>query len=306
MTRICRSCLEALGDEEHYHLRCLRKLFRTSKVPTLDITIARLHLDALEMIGHTSLSGVQKKISVDLGPARATLRVAAEGGHYILKPQVDTYPSLPENEHVTTRLASLVDIATSPNGLVSLADGSLAYIVRRFDRLDDGTKVRQEDFCQLAGQSPKEKYDSSAERCAKLIRRYATEPLVEMLKFYRLLVFVWWSGNGDAHLKNFSLFTDADGIVRFTPAYDLLCTRLVIPNDHLALPIIGRKDNVRRRTWLDFATYCGLPETVARRVLQQQADVLDEALRMIDHCFLPDDQKATYRELITRRSDQLV
>ena len=37
-------------------------------------------------------------------------------------------------------------------GLIRLKDRSIAYIVKRFDRLDDGTKLRVEDFCQLAGE----------------------------------------------------------------------------------------------------------------------------------------------------------
>ncbi len=305
MSRVCRICLDDVSGDEDYHARCLRDLFRTSKVPTLDIEISKLHLAALEMVGHTSLSGIQKKISVNLAPGRATLRVAAEGGRYILKPQTDTYPFIPENEHVTTRLAQLADIEVSPNGLVPLRDGSLAYIVKRFDRLPDGHKVRQEDFCQLAERSPKEKYEGSGELCVKLLRKYATEPPVELLKLYRLLLFVWWSGNGDMHLKNFSLMAGQDGIMRFTPAYDLVCTRLVIPKDTLALPILGKKDNLQRGAWRKFAEYCQLPPRAAERVLDKQTSILDEALQLIDRSFLPTDQKTSYRSLIEERTAKL-
>jgi serine/threonine-protein kinase HipA len=246
MTRICRICLGDVGGESDYHARCARALFGSAKAPHLDIEVSKLHTAALAMVGHTSLSGAQKKISVNLSADRETLQVAAERGRYILKPQTETYPSLPENEHLTTRLAQLVDLDVGRFGLVSLKDGSLAYIVKRFDRLADGRKVRQEDFCQLAELSPKEKYDSTAERCVKLLQKHASEPLVEILKFYRLLLFSWWTGNGDMHLKNFSLLVDEQGIVRLTPAYDLICTRLVIPDDSLALPICGKKDNLHR------------------------------------------------------------
>ncbi len=221
------------------------------------------------MVGHTSLSGIQKKISVNLAADRETLQVAAEGGRYILKPQTDTYPALPENEHVTTRLAQLADIEVGQFGMVSLKDDSLAYVVRRFDRLPDGHKLRQEDFCQLAEKSPKEKYDGSAESCVRLLQKYATEPLIEILKLYRLFVFAWWSGNGDMHLKNFSLLADEQGILRLTPAYDLVCTRLVIQNDPLALPVGGKKDNLSRNSWLEFAAYCQLPEKTAVRSIRK-------------------------------------
>jgi serine/threonine-protein kinase HipA len=302
MTRSCRICLDDVGGERVYHDRCLRALFGTAKVPKLDVEVRKLHTAALAMVGHTSLSGIQKKISVDLAADRETLQVAAEGGRFILKPQTETYPALPENEHLTTRLAQLVEIEVAPFGLVSLKDGTLAYIIRRFDRLPDGHKLRQEDFCQLAGLSPKEKYDGSAELCVRLLRKYASEPLIEILKLYRLLVFAWWSGNGDMHLKNFSLFTDEENVMRLTPAYDLICTRLVIQDDPLAMPITGNKDNLDRADWLKFARYCQLPEKTALRVLKSQASATDAAVALIDRSYLPEDQKTAYKDLVAERS----
>jgi serine/threonine-protein kinase HipA len=302
MTQICRICLGDVRGDNHYHARCARALFGSAKVPHLDIEVSKLHTAALAMVGHTSLSGAQKKISVNLSADRETLQVAAEGGRYILKPRTETYPALPENEHLTTRLAQLVDLDVGRFGLVSLKDGSLAYIVKRFDRLPDGRKVRQEDFCQLAELSPKEKYDSTAERCVKLLQKYASEPLVEILKLYRLLVFAWWSGNGDMHLKNFSLLTDEQGVTRLTPAYDLICTRLVIPGDTLALPICGKKDNLKRDLWLKFAEYCQLSERAAARVLKRQADALAPALNLIDRSFLTADMRSAYRDMVEART----
>jgi serine/threonine-protein kinase HipA len=155
---------------------------------------------------------------------------------------------------------------------------------------------------QLAEKSPKEKYDGSGELCVKLLRKYASEPPVEILKLYRLLLFVWWSGNGDMHLKNFSLTAGRDGIVRFTPAYDLVCTRLVIPKDTLALPILGKKDNLQRGSWREFAEYCQLPARAADRVLDKQTAILAEALRLIDCSFLPKEQKERYKNLIEERT----
>jgi serine/threonine-protein kinase HipA len=182
MTCPCRICLGDVTGGSDFHPRCLRALFGTAKVPALDLQTSKLHTAALAMVGHTSLSGVQKKISVNLSTDRATLQVAAAGGRYVLKPQTGTYPALPENEHVTTRLAQLTGIEVARHGLVSLKDGTSAFIVRRFDRLSGGRKLRQEDLCQLAELPPKDKYDGSAELCVKLIRKYASEPPVEMLK----------------------------------------------------------------------------------------------------------------------------
>jgi len=302
---ICHICLGSVKGKTNYHSSCIKELFDTGKLPTIGIDTSKLHTAALAMVGHTSLSGVQKKISLGLSIDKQALTVVAEGSQYILKPQTGVYPSIPENEQLTTRLAKLVDIETAPSGLLELTDGTLAFIIRRFDRLANGGKVRQEDFCQLVQQPPKEKYRGSAEQCVKLVKQYASEPLIELMKLYRLLLFTWWSGNGDMHLKNFSLLTDEEGIVRLTPAYDLVSTHLVIPGDPLALPVGGKQTKLTRGDWLRFADYCDLPRTVAERMLREQKEATDEAANLIGKSFLPRDQREEYESLIRERSNQL-
>jgi serine/threonine-protein kinase HipA len=302
---VCRVCLDSTRGEALYHPSCVKQLFDTGRLPSLNINTGKLHIAALAMVGHTSLSGVQKKISLGLDAKKTTLTVVAEGGAYILKPQTGTYPSIPENEHVTTRIAELSGIETAVSGLVELTDGTLAFIVRRFDRLPAGEKVTQEDFCQLAKQPPKDKYRGSAEQCVQIVKQYASEPLIELLKLYRLLLLTWWSGNGDMHLKNFSLLTGDDGIAKLTPAYDLVSTYLVIPDDPLALPVGGKKTNLARGDWLRFADYCGLPRKVAQRVIDEQIAITDEAAKLIARSFLPSDQQVEYASLISARSESL-
>ena len=98
------------------------------------------------MVGRQSLSGVQRKISVSVSTDKQTLQVALGRSQYILKPQAGTYPELPQNELLTMRIAELAGVQVPACGLIGLADNSIAFLVRRFDRLADGTKQRQEDF----------------------------------------------------------------------------------------------------------------------------------------------------------------
>ena len=302
--KACLACLEPLASGT-YHPRCARELFGTGNVPTIDLELAKLHTVALAMVGHTALSGVQRKVSLRLENESRTLQVATEGGRFILKPQAQTFPNLPENEHLTMRMAERVGIAIPPCGLIELKDESLAYVARRFDRTDEGKKLLQEDFCQLAGRSPKDKYDSSAERCAKLVNRYASAPGVEAAKLFRLMVFVWWTGNGDMHLKNFSLLRGTDGNYRLSPAYDLLSTRLVITDDLLALSVDGNKKNVTRRQWMTYAEHCQVTPRAAERTLRELAEAVDECTALIGRSALPDEMKANYRELIRTRAATL-
>lgn len=301
----CLACLGDLAAGTDYHPRCVRRLFGSAKPPRIDVDLARLHTLALAMAGHTSLSGVQRKISVGLSADRMTLRLEAEGGRYILKPQSQTFPNLPENEHLTMLLAAKAGIETPAFGLVRLADGSLAFVARRFDRADDGRKRLQEDFCQLAERSPKDKYQGSAELCARLVRRHADEPGIEALKLFRLMVFVWWTGNGDMHLKNFSVLRSDEGLNRLSPAYDLLCTRLPIPDDHLALPIGGNTKDITREQWLGFAGACGIPERAVVRVFSTIAGTMPTAADLVMRSALPKEAKEIYVALLQERKERL-
>ena len=304
MTARCLVCLADLRSEgeSEYHPRCAKALFGSTRVPTIDLELARLHTVAQAMVGHTSLSGIQRKVSVGLTADRATLRVAMEKGHFILKPQAQVFPSLPENEHVTMRIAVAAGLQVAPSGLVRLHDGSLAYLTRRFDRSSAGGKLLQEDFCQLSQLAPKQKYEGSAELCARLVRRYASEPLVAALSLFRQTVFAWWTGNGDMHLKNLSLLRGADGLQRFSPASDLICTDLVVEDDQLALPVGGNRRAVTPRQWLAFASYCGLTPKATARALGQVHAALTPSLDLVARSWLPDDMKTRYARLLEVRA----
>lgn len=297
----CLICLRP-SDPSPYHARCLRQLFGAGSVPALDLDLARLHTVALAMVGRTTLSGIQRKVSMDLAVERRALRLVLGVGHFVLKPQAQTFPEIPQNELLTMRMAERVGIEIPPCGLVRLRDDTLAYVVRRFDRLHDKRKLRQEDFCQLAEQPPKEKYRGSAELCVRLLRRYASEPLMDVLRLYRLMAFSWWTGNGDMHLKNFSLLTGDDGLHRLSPAYDLVCTRLVIPDDQLALSVGGKRDHLTRQDWLGLARHGGIPERSAERVLARIVSSEGECAEMIDRSFLGPPFKSAYRDLLRERA----
>lgn len=302
----CSICLGRVPSDDEYHLECIESLFGTTTLPELDVKLSTLYsLAASKMAGKMSISGAQQKVSLTLASDKSVLEVAATGGQYILKPETSQFLSVPQNEQLTMRLARLVSIEVPPCGLIRLKDGATAYIIKRFDRLEGGTKLHVEDFCQLAEKPLRDKYDGSAELCVKLLRRYATEPLIEIQKLYRLILFSWWTENGDMHLKNFSLITMPEGIRRLSPAYDLVCTKLVIPDDTLALPVGGRDKNFTRRMWLDFAEYCEIPERAAKRLISEQIGALEPSLRLMSASFLPDPMKEQYAGFLRENTSVL-
>ena len=187
-----------------------------------------------------SISGVQTKHSLRLN--KKILELTDQGGGYILKPvpngDFDRMQEMPANEHVTMQLATQVfGLDVAANGLVFFEDGEPAYLTKRFDQEPDGSRKLQEDFAQLAGRTEESngsnyKYDSSYEEIADLMRKFIGPYAIEAEKYFRLVLFNYLIQNGDAHLKNFSVFRDpGQGIYVLTPAYDLMNTRLHLPTE---------------------------------------------------------------------------
>ena len=186
------------------------------RVPdVLPFTKADLRLPMMVRRGQrNSISGVQSKVLLSI--VDGAFAVVESGGDFILKPVPEGSLSrfaadIPANENLTMEIASrLFRIRTAENKCVRFADGELAYLTRRFDRRN-GVPVRQEDLCQIAGRSEEThgesyKYDFSYEEMADLIRMACPASRVELPKIFRQIVFDYLFGNGDAHLKNFSVY----------------------------------------------------------------------------------------------------
>ena len=290
------------GEGDAYHPRCLRALFGVPRLPRVDFELRNLHSVGLELAGKVALSGVQRKVAVALDAEGRALVPAPVGSRYVLKPQANAFPHVPENEHLTMRLAARCGLEIPACSLLRLADGSLAYVVRRFDRADDGRKLQVEDFNQLAEQPTKDRYERSAELCARLLKRHASEPVIEAVKLFRQMAFSWAVGNGDLHLKNLSLMTGADGRVRLSPAYDLLDSEIILGADDLALSVGGKKRNLTARSWREYGAYCGLPEKVVRKELQRLSEHLRASLPVVERSLLPEELRALYADGLSSRA----
>ena len=267
-------------------------------------------------IGRISLSGVQPKASLILNTDHQLVKPGAEErGRYILKPAPSSYALIerkycPANEHLSMQIASQVyHIDTSANALCFFRDGEAAYITRRFDVAPDGSKYQQEDFASLAGLTKvnggsEYKYSNlSYEECAELIRRYTTASSVEVLKFYRIVVFNYLILNDDAHLKNFSVINRGDGEYHLAPAYDLINTSL-----HLYEPRIFALDKglfregmnltdthtVSRTDFEEFGRRIGLSPRLVKRELDFFATDHPLAKQLIERSFLSEKLKRYY------------
>ena len=236
MCERCLYCYKELKEGQvDYHPACSRKLFGTKTPPRLPFVRSEIGELAKQVVrSQTTLTGVQAKLSLDVNrggknePDRFT--IVGLWGRFILKPQTDAYRCLPEIEDLTMHLAEVAKISVVPHGMIRFADGELCYITRRIDRTTDGKKIPMEDMCQLTERLTEYKYKGSYEQIAKHIKKYSSVPQLDLVNFWEVVVFSWITGNADMHLKNFSLYNIGHGYT-LTPAYDLLATTLIMPED---------------------------------------------------------------------------
>lgn len=309
----CLICANPIGTEiengELYHSKCLQELFGSKEPPVLDV-----HLDQLNELAKKSVHqrvtvpGVQTKLSLEIDRKTESadkLTIVGLWGRFILKPPSNRWPELPANEHCTMMLAEAAGLETVPNGLIHLASGELAYITKRVDRDDKGNKFAMEDMCQLSGRLTEDKYKGSHEQMAKIIKQFAANPLFDLTRFFELVLFSFITGNGDMHLKNFSLLKDPVVGWKLAPGYDLLNTRLVIPEEkdpeELALTIAGKKSNFNPDSFTEFGNTIGLNAKQIQNIkegLLSKQPLLHQA---IEKSFLSDEKKGLYKEIVEVR-----
>lgn len=304
----CLFCYQALEPRLTYHARCCKKFFGIEKLPELALDKVMLDKLAEETVNRRiAVTGVQPKLSLDLENNTAGKRLTIVGlwGRYILKPQNTELAAMPEVEDLTMHLAELFKISTCQHALVPIADGSLAYIAKRFDR-EGNTKIHMEDFCQLGGFQTEQKYDSSYERCGKLISTYCSNKGLDLLAYFELLVFSFLSGNSDMHMKNFSILYQGEEIV-LSPAYDLINSALVFPNDKddMAMMLSGRKSKIKLKDFENLAKSLGIPPKVFERVMTKFTGNPVKVFELIDRSFLSDEQKEQYKMIWKERSSRL-
>jgi serine/threonine-protein kinase HipA len=256
-----------------------------------------------------SIQGVQPKLSTVLDKKAGVFKIVVQKGNFIIKPQHEGYLQMPENEDLTMKMASLVGIEVPLHGMIWCKDGSLSYFIQRFDREGKKTKLATEDFAQLAGLSRDTKYDYTLEKVIKLLDAHCTFPAVEKLKFFRLILFCFLTGNEDMHLKNFTLIT-RQGKVELSPAYDLINSTLVLDGaeEEMALMLAGKRKEFRYR---ELVTYFGLEKLqlspkVVEATLQNFESKIPACLDLIQQSFLNEDGKKFYRELLSARSKRLL
>lgn len=235
-----------------------------------------------EKILRFSLAGVQLKFSALQGDSGGlTIPAKGIGGGWIVKLPSDKYEGVPENEYSMMSLARVLgmnvptvdlvdidDIGGLPNDVSALS--GQAFVIERFDRLSDGGVVHMEDFAQIFGVYPRDKYKkASAANIASVIN--IESDLADMREFVRRLTFNTLIGNADMHLKNWSVYYPDRSVARLAPAYDFLSTIPYIPDSEAALKFsrTRRFDEFNEEELAHLAGRAGIPKALALDVAKE-------------------------------------
>ncbi len=305
MNNTCLSCQISEPDRDlpwNYHSRCSRNLFSSTRPPQVPFGTTDVVAEAQKMVGKMSISGVQPKLSVIHDHKKHAVIVVARGGLYILKPPTERFGSLPENENLCMNIAAAYGMEVPPHGLLPLRDRAMAYVIKRFDRAEDGSKLQQEDFQQLLQKD--DKYDGSYERIANFLKKHSSVPGLDLIRLFERALLFYVVGNGDAHLKNFSLLRTQDVGYQLSPVYDIVNSRLVLPEEKedMCLSIQGKKNRVSGGEFIRLSEHFGLTRKQADNSLSRLNELKPTIESMIGESFLTESLKDTFLEIFRERT----
>ena len=311
----CLYCYQELEDgQADFHPACARKFFGSETAPILPYTRENMSELARQVIKTSaSVTGVQAKMSLDINrggknePAKFT--IVGLWGKYIFKPQSSKYPFLPELEDLTMKMAETAHIRTARHTLIRMVDGELGYLTLRMDRGRKGEKISMLDMCQLTNRLTEQKYYGTYQQLAETIKKYSSAPMLDVQRFWEVVLFSWITGNSDMHCKNFSLLDIGNGEYALAPAYDLLAVLLADPEDTeemaMSFTVGGTKSGFDRSTFITAFTQSGIPATVAEKMIGRMKCYHLDWERLIGQSFLPEKMKADYCHLLSKRIERL-
>ena len=308
----CLFCYKELEEGQvDFHSGCARKFFGSEVAPVLPYTRGNMSELARQVIRTSaSVTGVQAKMSLDVNrggrnePAKFT--IVGLWGKYIFKPQSSTYPCLPELEDLTMKMAEAAHIPTARHTLIRMADRELGYLTLRMDRGKKGEKISFLDMCQLSNRLTEHKYHGTYGQLAETVKRYSSAPMLDVQRFWEVVLFSWITGNSDMHCKNFSLMDTGNGEYVLAPAYDLLAVLLADPQDTeemaMCFSVGGEKMGFGRETFLNAFIGSGISASVSVKIIENMKGFLPVWENIICDSFLPEKMKDEYRALLKERT----
>lgn len=299
----CLCCQGTIEGEGRHHPRCLKKLFGTTWAPAIPFKVADMPSLVEEAKGHISISGVQMKVSVRLNKEKRELESVSAGGTHILKPEPDRFPQIPQNENLCMNIAEAMQMRVPPHGLFPMADGRLCYVVKRFDRSENGAKIPSETMFQIL--SATNKYTGSIELIGRALRDYTANVGLDTVDLFERVLVCFLIGNGDMHMKNWALL-GAGKEIALAPVYDFVSSRLYIKDEEdSALTVHAKKNKLTRSDFEALAGNLRIDPKVMQHVFDKLARAKDTINLMVIQSELQHDLRQRLATIVSSRYSRL-
>lgn len=257
-----------------------------------------------------SLAGAQEKLLVSCVDGLLYEPVGAQISTHILKPDAlsDHYPNSAVNEWYCARIAQKMKVNV-PEVEIRYVP-SPVYLIKRFDRkIEDGKVKRLHtlDAAQALSISAGSKYKMAGAKSLKDVIQITRSKIKSRISIFRWVVLNALIGNGDAHLKNLSLFSSVKGF-ELAPFYDLVSTATWSGAGWLDVDLsfpIGDAVHFGELGFTHFmqlAEEIGLPTKVASNelttMIKAAEKAADEVLNEFEVKQIPDNQRASQLKMI--------
>lgn len=182
-----------------------------------------------------SLPGVVTKFSAVQDGRRYTVHRQGAAGSVILKLPTTTHPDLVANEYTGYQLCRALGLHCADVRVITRAEADLPdavpfdeiLAVQRFDHLPGGARVHMEEFNQVLGYTPRQKYGKGILQdwatMLRVLNRLSDQPVQDTREFLARMVAFILMGNTDAHLKNWALVYPDARVPQLAPLYDPVC-----------------------------------------------------------------------------------
>jgi len=315
----CNGCLKE--GVKGFCSACERKLFDRSKVPV----VLNFNWEDIKdkLIGHPqmfSVSGMQPKGFIGRDKNKLLTQNRDLESMYIIKPPLDSYRTRhadsPANEHLTMTIAEEeFGISTARCAYMNFQNGTPAYLTRRFDRDEKKQKLRQEDFVSVLGINPNSQsggfYKYASSSYEEVGMRLIT---ADQIRFLKLLLFNFVSGNGDVHLKNISLLESPQGDMLLSPAYDLMNTKLHVQDPPTAMNLFKERErgqdfrnpySYKISDFEELGKRWSLSEPLLNSITKEIESKQSVFKLYVRRSFLSDEGKTTYLNIVDNNYKQL-
>lgn len=310
----CYGCLEDKILKDNYCSSCIKELFSGTVPKPLSFDREEFYVARKNLASRMSISGVQDKISLSF--ENKELKPTATNGKYILKPvprnndELENKEDVIYNEHVSMLISKKIfGLNTAACGIIKFSDGENAYITKRFDYDEvTGLKYDQEDFAsilEVTSSTHGADYKYSAKLyldCGLAIKKFVSASIPATEEFFKRIILNYLISNGDAHLKNFSLFSSPDAKdYMLTPNYDILNTRYHVSDSYMALDLLDNYSQAHEvygyPTFYDFekfAKYLDIKDNRFKKIIELAKSSENKIIELVKKSFLSDSAKSFY------------